>query len=133
MQTAVTAPAATQDLVLQWRDLVATKVRIYNALEQTLGKKHDLSCHEFEVLDQLAEHQVDGKGLRVQELADVVPITQSALSRLVGRLEEQGLVARALCSLDRRGIYVELTDGGRARHAEAKPTYCGVLATEFAK
>jgi len=78
------------------------------------------------VLERLAEsadHQ-----FRAQELADAVHLSQSALSRLISRLEKSGLVERCLCDLDRRGIYVTLTDAGRQRHAEASPTHRDVLA-----
>jgi DNA-binding MarR family transcriptional regulator len=54
------------------------------------------------------------------------------LSRLIGRLEQHGLVERCLCDLDRRGIYVTLTDDGRRRHAEALPTQRAVLAATLA-
>jgi DNA-binding MarR family transcriptional regulator len=131
MDTSVTEQAG-QALVTQWRELVARKARIWNALEQTLDRRHGLSTHEFEVLDQLSECTGDCQP-RVQDIADVVPITQSALSRLIGRLEEQGLVERKLCDADRRGIFVGLTEAGRARHAEAKPTYIAVLGEEFAR
>ncbi len=56
----------------------------------------------------------------MQELADSVHLSQSALSRLIGRLEEEGLVSRAICSDDRRGIFACLTDAGRERHADAR-------------
>ncbi len=56
------------------------------------------------------------------------PLSQSALSRLIGRLEQHGLVQRSLCDADRRGIYVCLTEDGRRRHAEALPTQRAVLA-----
>ncbi|MEU4428424.1 MarR family transcriptional regulator [Actinoplanes sp. NPDC024001] len=118
-------------VVDQWRELTARQVRIGNVLEQALEQQHGLSRHEFEVLDQLAECAPDAKP-RVQDIADVVPITQSALSRLIGRLEKQGLIERRLCEADRRGINVFLTDAGRARHAEAQPTYRAVLTREFA-
>jgi DNA-binding MarR family transcriptional regulator len=121
-----------RSVVTQWRELVARKVRIWNALEQALEKQHGLSTSEFDVLDQLAGC-VGETQPRVQEIAEVVPITQSALSRLIGRLEEQGLVERKLCELDRRGIYVALTAKGRELHAAARPTYCAVLETEFGK
>lgn len=117
-------------LVDQWRQLNARRVRIGNALEQAL-EPHGLSCQEFEVLDQLAEVPQDAKP-RVQDIADVVPITQSALSRLIGRLEKQGLIERRLCEVDRRGINVFLTEAGRARHATARPAYYEVLAGQFA-
>lgn len=115
-----------QALVDRWRELSTRKVRIWNALEQAL-EQHGLSCHEFEVIDQLAGCAPESKP-RVQDIADVVPITQSALSRLMGRLEKQGLIERRLCEDDRRGINVFLTEAGRARHAQARPTYCEVLS-----
>lgn len=52
----------------------------------------------------------------------------SALSRLVARLEKDGLVCRGMCSEDRRGVRVELTAKGRAWHAEVKPLQRSVLA-----
>ena len=64
----------------------------------------------------------------MQELAESVHLSQSALSRMIGRLEQHGLVGRSLCDNDRRGIYVCLTDAGRRRHAEALPTQRAVLA-----
>ena len=55
-------------------------------------------------------------------------LSQSALSRLIDRLEKNGLVERCLCGEDRRGIYVVLTEAGLRRHAEAAPVRCEVLA-----
>jgi DNA-binding MarR family transcriptional regulator len=43
-------------------------------------------------------------------------------------LETDGLVARSMCADDRRGIFVHLTDTGRARHADAVTTHRAVLA-----
>jgi DNA-binding MarR family transcriptional regulator len=78
------------------------------------------------VLERLAENP--GHQFRVQELAESVHLSQSALSRMIGRLEQHGLVRRSLCDNDRRGIYVCLTEEGRRRHAEALPTQRAVLA-----
>ena len=64
---------------------------------------------------------------RVQALASSVHLSQSALSRVVARLERDGLVERAMCPDDRRGIFVAITPDGRARHAEAAPTRQRVL------
>jgi DNA-binding MarR family transcriptional regulator len=96
------------------------------ALERELGERHGLGVSEFEVLERLAEN--GERKFRVQELAEAVHLSQSALSRLIGRLEQHGLVQRSLCDLDRRGIYVCLTEAGRRRHAEALPTQRAVLA-----
>ncbi|BFV60315.1 hypothetical protein KCMC57_up54190 [Kitasatospora sp. CMC57] len=74
--------------------------------------------------EQALEH---GK-LRVQDLAHQVHLSQSALSRLIGRLEKAGLVERAMCAADRRGIFVTLTESGRQRYLEARPVHREVLA-----
>ena len=114
------------ELVSRWRALVASHAAVSAALEHDLGERHGLGVTEFEVLERLAEDP--GHLFRVQELAESVHLSQSALSRLIGRLERHGLVQRSLCDNDRRGIYVCLTDAGRRRHAEALPTQRAVLA-----
>ena len=54
-------------------------------------------------------------------------LSQSALSRVVARLEAEGLVERVMCKTDRRGVFACLTEAGRERHAQARPTHRGVL------
>jgi DNA-binding MarR family transcriptional regulator len=114
------------EIVSAWRALAARHAAVNAALERELGERHGLGVTEFEVLERLAEDEEHQ--FRVQELAEAVHLSQSALSRLIGRLEQHGLVQRSLCDLDRRGIYVCLTEAGRRRHAEALPTQRAVLA-----
>ena len=78
------------------------------------------------VLERLAGGDKDQH--RMQELAESVFLSQSALSRLIGRLENDGLVSRAICSEDRRGIYACLTPEGRRRYEAARPDQRRVLA-----
>src|ERR1700690_3836235 len=121
------APVSEEPVVSAWRAIAASHAAACAALERELGKRHGLGVSEFEVLDRLAER---GEGdFRAQELADAVHLSQSALSRLIDRLEVHGLVERCLCGEDRRGIYVKLTPDGRDRHAEAAPTHRDVLAS----
>ncbi|MCD0483812.1 MarR family winged helix-turn-helix transcriptional regulator [Streptacidiphilus sp. ASG 303] len=122
-------PAAERTLVEEWRGLLARHAATACALDRELNDRHGLGMSDFEVLDRLAESAGGGsEKLRVQELSGAVHLSQSALSRLLGRLERDGLVQRALCSADRRGVYVSLTPEGRARHREALPTQREVLA-----
>jgi DNA-binding MarR family transcriptional regulator len=114
-------------VVGEWRDLLAKHAAAWGALEHELGAKHDLGPSDFEVLDYMVEH--GGEKLRVQELADGAHLSQSAVSRLVARLERSGLVFRAMCDVDRRGVFVCITEEGRARHAAAAPTHRAVLAS----
>lgn len=114
-------------LVERWREVLALHARTACELDRELHQL-GLGASDFEVLDILAEGDVvEGCTFRVQELADRVHLSQSALSRLVGRLEKEGLVSRGSCSEDRRGVRVGLTDAGRARHEEARPVQRAVL------
>ena len=122
----MTAPAQDQRLVQNWRGLLDQHARITGALERVLQEQHGLGVSEFEVLERLAEAQDDDN--RMQELADSIHLSQSALSRLIGRLESEGLVSRTICQQDRRGIFACITDEGRARYESAKPAQRRVLA-----
>jgi DNA-binding MarR family transcriptional regulator len=113
-------------LVDSWRDLLDRHARVSCALERALEDEHQLGISEFEVLERLAAP--DKELHRIQELADSVHLSQSALSRVIGRLESEGLVTRTICPNDRRGIYTCLTDEGRARYDAARPTQRRVLA-----
>lgn len=117
------------DLVEAWRGVLECHAKVSCALERSLQQLHGIGVSEFEVLERLATAETPGKpGCRVQEISDAVHLSQSALSRLVGRLEADGLVERAMCQNDRRGIFVHLTDAGRARYEEARPTHREVLS-----
>lgn len=121
---------AEDELVDEWRQLLRRYHVTWCALDRALREDHQLGASEFEVLDALAESEDRpcGPALRMQELGTSVQLSQSALSRVVGRLEKDGLVTRAMCTNDRRGIFVELTETGRARHHTAAETHRTVLA-----
>jgi DNA-binding MarR family transcriptional regulator len=114
------------DLVASWRELMSSHARVSEALEHALQERHALSLSEYEVLQRLAES--DDCKRRMQEVAAEIHLSQSALSRLVGRLEEEGLVSRTMCEHDRRGIWACLTDQGRAAQEKAGATHREVLA-----
>jgi DNA-binding MarR family transcriptional regulator len=120
--------ATTRDeeqLVDAWRGLLESHARAHCALERAL-KPHDLGTSEFEVLERLARDASEHR--RMQELAEAVHLSQSALSRVVGRLEQDGLASRGMCPEDRRGIYVSITDAGRERYEAARPAHRAALA-----
>ncbi|WP_326820054.1 MarR family transcriptional regulator [Streptosporangium sp. NBC_01639] len=116
--------------VRAWRDVLAKHATAACVLERELSERHELGMSEFEVLERMVEGGQER--YRVQEVADAVHLSQSACSRLIARLEKTGLVCRGMCESDRRGVFVLITDEGRARHAEALPTHRAVLADVFA-
>ncbi|MEU9099725.1 MarR family transcriptional regulator [Streptomyces sp. NPDC048361] len=116
-------------LVEEWRGILAAHARTTCELDRELHA-YGLGASDFEVLDVLAEER-EGEQVRtfrVQELASRSHLSQSALSRLIGRLEKDGLVTRCMCSEDRRGVSVAITEAGRSRHAEVLPLQRAVLA-----
>ncbi|MFF5141719.1 MarR family winged helix-turn-helix transcriptional regulator [Streptomyces sp. NPDC013157] len=111
----------------QWRDILSVHARTMCEIDRVLHP-HGLGASDFEVLDLLAtETPAEGDHCRVQNLVGRVHLSQSALSRLIGRLEKDGLVERSVCVEDRRGVWVALTPKGRALHAEVRPLQRAVL------
>ncbi|WP_037676105.1 MarR family winged helix-turn-helix transcriptional regulator [Streptomyces griseus] len=127
------AKKAEQALVDQWRDILALHARTQCELDRALHQ-HNLCASDFEVLDVLAEASApdDTCSYRVQEISERVHLSQSALSRLIARLEKDGLVERAMCAEDRRGVRVALTGKGRALHGEVLPVQRAVLTRMLA-
>ncbi|HEX2145625.1 MAG TPA: MarR family transcriptional regulator [Glycomyces sp.] len=72
----------------------------------------ELTMREYDVLYTLSKH--DGP-VRLFELGRGVLLSQPALSRLVERLVERGLVERAADPEDGRGVRLALTAAGRER------------------
>jgi DNA-binding MarR family transcriptional regulator len=112
-------------LLERWRELEATHAVVRESLERALERKHQLSLSEYEVLRHLSAAP-EGH-LRMQELAEEIHLSQSALSRLVKRLEEEGLATRGVCEYDRRGVWASITARGRAAQRKAEPTHLAAL------
>jgi DNA-binding MarR family transcriptional regulator len=125
-RTGTASSSGEKALLESWHELADRHARISCALERVLQDEHGLGVSEFEVLERLSAGEKEQH--RMQELAESVYLSQSALSRLIGRLESEGLVSRAICSEDRRGIYACITEQGRARYEAARPTQRQVLA-----
>jgi DNA-binding MarR family transcriptional regulator len=122
---AADVPADLSADVAEWRELLARHAAVNCALERELAG-HELGVSEYEVLERLAE--TAECSARAQQLAGEVHLSQSALSRVIARLEKAGLVDRTMCLDDRRGIFVKLTEQGARRQADAQPTHRKVLA-----
>ncbi|SNR41762.1 MarR family winged helix-turn-helix transcriptional regulator [Actinomadura mexicana] len=108
-----------------WDGIVMLHGRVEHRLAKALQRRHGIGLSEYRALGHLARAE-DGE-LRMQELADLIGLNQSSVSRLVARLESAGLTRRAMCPKDRRGVYTVITDEGRAVQDKAAPTYTETL------
>ncbi|WP_181798417.1 MarR family winged helix-turn-helix transcriptional regulator, partial [Streptomyces sp. WELS2] len=82
----------------RWRDILAVHARTMCEIDRALHP-YGLGASDFEVLDLLVtEPPEQGEQCRVQNLVGRVHLSQSALSRLIGRLEKDGLVERSVCA-----------------------------------
>lgn len=119
--TKATAERLTVRELGAWRAFLRAHSHITRKLEAELVAEHDLPLASYDVLLQLAE--TEGRRLRMTQLADRVLLSRSGLTRLVDRLEREGLVERAACANDARGTNAVLTDAGLHRLRGAAPTH----------
>ena len=117
----------------EWREILAVHARTACEIDRELHQ-YGLGASDFEVLDMLAGATPRTAAPSAsRRLADRVHLSQSALSRLVARLEKEGLVDRGICSEDRRGVRVTITDAGRQRYEQARPGHLAVLERMLVK
>lgn len=90
---------------------------------------HGLSLVEFEVLVRLARSP--DQRLRMTEVAGQVGLTSSGITRVVDRLEREGLVCRNACRDDRRGLWAQLTGAGARRLDKALPGHLDLIERHF--
>ena len=90
-------------------------------LDSQLAREHNLPLSSYEVLLFLADAP-DGR-MRMSELAESVLLSRSGLTRLVDRLEREGLLKRERCESDARGLFAEITPAGRRLFDEARRTH----------
>jgi DNA-binding MarR family transcriptional regulator len=112
-----------------WRGFLRVHAALVNDLDRELEEAHGLPLTHYEVLIHL-DNAPDNR-LRMSDLAASVLLSQSGVTRLVDRLERAGHVARRQCGADRRVLYAELTDEGRAKLAEARPTHLAGVRARF--
>src|SRR5690606_21035675 len=88
-----------------------------------------LSEIDFETLIRLGRSP--RQALRMSDLAAQTGLSTSGVTRVVDRLERDGLVARVACSTDRRASYATLTPAGRAKLEEVLPAHVADVENLF--
>lgn len=112
-----------------WRGMLRVHAELMRALDGQLDAEHGLPLSSYEVLIYL--RTAPDKRLRMAELAEHTLLSRSGVTRLVDRLERDGLLRRDACSDDARGCFAVLTPAGEAMLRRARPTHLSGVRERF--
>ena len=112
-----------------WRGMLRVHAALVRELDAELDAAHALPLSSYDVLIHLKS--APGKRLRMAELADSVLLSRSGVTRLVDRLEREGLIVRDTCTSDGRGCFAVLTDDGEELLGRARPTHLAGVRERF--
>lgn len=115
--------------ITTWRSFLRAHARITRCLEEELLAEQSLSLAAYDVLVQLTE--APDRRLRMTELADAVLLSRSGVTRLVDRMERDGLVRRQRIDSDGRGVVAALTEAGLQRLRVASRTHLAGVMRHF--
>jgi DNA-binding MarR family transcriptional regulator len=115
--------------VQAWVRLRASDAAMTRAFNASLMASHGLTVNDFEVLRRLSL-EPEGRMRRV-DLAQVVSLTPSGITRLLDGLEEAALVRKDVCAADARVTYARITDAGRETLAAAAESHLAALDAVF--
>lgn len=92
-------------------------------------ERHQLSTVEFDVLIRLARSP--GSRLRMTDLAAQASLSTSGVTRVVDRMDRDGLIQREACPHDRRSSYAVVTPAGLVRLDETVPELMQIVQQWF--
>lgn len=115
------------DLKGIFHDLVRFEIVVWAAVDARLRSECDLQLTWFEIMNLLGE----GPGQRIQDLAGKFAISVGGTSKVVDRIEAAGYCRRIPNPEDRRSAFLELTDKGKIRLAQALPVFEAELDLRF--
>ena len=101
-----------------WRTYIETYGDLINALEHDLVE-HGMTLGDYQVLVYLSE--AEEHAMRMCDLADMLQLSPSGLTRRLDGLVKAGLVVREGSTEDRRVMMAMLTDEGRAALERTAP------------
>ncbi|MFP7168857.1 MarR family transcriptional regulator [Terribacillus sp. 7520-G] len=123
----------SQDFMNEWLALDNLQMKLKKELENVLQKECSLSIKEFYVLYHLSK--APQKKLRLQQLQELIGLSQSALSRLVGKMEAAscGALQKHVCTDDRRGTYTQMTESGEKKLQRGLSVFYEVIRDNLAQ
>lgn len=112
-----------------WRKYYVSFWRVYGAIEADLAAAGLPSLSWYDALYEL--YLAPGQHLRMSELAHSALLSRSGLTRLVDKLEKEGLIVRQSCPSDGRVQHAQLTAKGVEVLRKIWPVYRAGIAKYF--
>jgi len=113
-----------------WMGLCEVVDRVRVLLNRELEHDVGLTLAENLVLCQVA--MAPQQRLRMVDIAGLLSIAKSAVTKTVDRLEERGLLARQRDPADRRTVYASVTEEGVKVFAASAPAFADAVGRHFA-
>jgi len=117
----------SEDVTQAWISLMRAQSRVLGAIERDFKTAGLPSLGWYDVLWELA--RADDGRLRPFEIEERTLLAQYNLSRLIDRLEKDGLVQRRTFDDDGRGRWVLITAKGRSLREEMWAVYAKSIAS----
>jgi DNA-binding MarR family transcriptional regulator len=128
-RTATSTGLLSRRELAAWRGFLRVHAALARELDAELVAAHGLPLSSYEVLLTVAD--APAERMRMSEIADSVLLSRSGVTRLVDRLERDGLVERIPCEDDARGQYAVLTPRGRVAFDAARKTHLAGVRQRF--
>jgi DNA-binding MarR family transcriptional regulator len=100
-------------------NLLGAHATLTRELSAALVASHGLTINDYGCLLLLS--RAGEEGMRRIDLANQLQLSPSGITRLLDRLEDQGLVGKGECKSDARVSYAILTDAGLEKLKDAAP------------
>jgi len=110
-----------------------TSLELFHLFKSLIKKANEIwnqsSGDTFTISQYRMLHILGKRGKhKVVDLADVLQVTPGAITGMSDRMIRFGLISRIRDDVDRRVVYLEITDEGRAKQAELSAKYHALFA-----
>jgi DNA-binding MarR family transcriptional regulator len=119
----------TRHELIVWRAFLEASTTLFDVLDEEMQAATGLTLRWYDLLVRLEEND----GLRMNEISERILFSKSGLTRMVDRMEDEGLVRRERPASDRRVIQVWMTPQGLKTLNAAREVHRRGIQHHFAR
>jgi DNA-binding MarR family transcriptional regulator len=127
-QSERTLSSPSRERLRTWQLVWETAMGLLDRFDEELQRELGIPLRWYDVLIHVEN---EPEGMRMNALADQILTSKSGLTRVIDRMEEEGLVRRVRPEDDRRTVLVVLTDAGRDTMERARAFHRDSIERHF--